>query len=94
MFYAYMLSSKPRGTLYVGNTDNLVKRVFEHKSRAVSGFTATYGVDRLVWFEAHETRESAWRREKQIKEWKRAWKIKLIEQTNPVWLDLYHGLTG
>ena len=94
MFYVYMLSSKPQGTLYVGNTDNLVKRIFEHKNRAVPGFTATYDVDRLVWFEPHETRESAWRREKQIKEWKRAWKIKLIEAANPVWLDLYHDLTG
>jgi putative endonuclease len=94
MFHVYMLSSKPQGTLYVGNTDNLVKRVSEHKSRAVRGFTATYGVDRLVWFESHETRESAWGREKQIKEWKRAWKIRLIEETNPGWLDLYHGLTG
>ena len=89
-----MLSSKPQGTLYVGNTDNLAKRVSEHKSRAIPDFTATYGVNRLVWFESHETRESAWGREKQLKERKRAWKVKLIEQANPGWLDLYGGLTG
>ena len=69
-------------------TGDLVRRVEEHKLRAVPGFTAKYGVDRLVWFEAHESREAAWRREKQIKEWRRAWKITLIEQDNPDWVDL------
>ena len=89
-----MLSSKPQGTLYVGSTDNLMGRVWQHKSRAIPGFTADYHVDRLVWFEAHETREAALSRERQIKEWKRAWKIKLIEQMNPVWLDLYGNFSG
>ncbi len=94
MFYVYLLASQPRGTLYAGMTDDLVRRVGEHKTRAVPGFTAKYGVDRLVWFESHETRESAWQREKRIKEWKRAWKIELIESTNPHWIDLYQSLSG
>jgi putative endonuclease len=94
MFHVYILSSKPQGTLYVGSTDDLLKRIWQHKNRAVPGFTADHGVDRLIWFEAHETRESAPLRERQIKEWKRAWKIELIEQDNPAWLDLYRSLTG
>jgi putative endonuclease len=93
MFYVYMLSSRPHGTLYTGMTDDLVRRIAEHKAKTVSGFTAKYTVDRLVWFEAHETRESAWRRERRIKEWKRAWKIQLIETDNPHWIDLYPGLS-
>ena len=92
MFFVYMLASQPHGTLYVGMTDDLIRRVWEHKMKLVPGFTAKYGVDRLVWFEAHQTREAAWRREKQIKEWKRAWKIELIERDNPQWIDLYPSL--
>jgi putative endonuclease len=93
MFFVYMLASQPHGTLYVGMTDDLIRRVWEHKMKLVPGFTAKYGVDRLVWFEAHQTREAAWRREKQIKEWKRAWKIELIERDNPQWIDLYPSLS-
>jgi putative endonuclease len=93
MFFVYMLASQQRGTLYVGMTDDLVRRVWEHKMKLVPGFTAKYGVDRLVWFEAHQTREAAWRRERQIKEWKRAWKIELIERDNPQWIDLYPSLS-
>ena len=93
MFYVYLLASKPYGTLYVGVTSNLVRRVFEHKSKAVPGFTARYCVDTLVWFEAHDSVEAAIRREKQIKEWKREWKFNLIERANPYWTDLYPGLT-
>lgn len=92
MFFVYLLASKPYGTLYVGVTSDLVRRVWEHKSKAVPGFTARYGVDRLVWLESHETWESASRREKQIKEWKRDWKINLIESDNPHWIDLYADL--
>jgi putative endonuclease len=92
MFFVYLLASKPSGTLYVGVTTNLAQRVWEHKSKAVPGFTAKYGVDSLVWFEQHEDWEPAIRREKQIKEWKRNWKIELIETANPRWLDLYRGL--
>jgi putative endonuclease len=89
----YLLASKPYGTLYVGVTSNLRKRVFEDKSKAVPGFTSRYGVDKLVWFESHASIEAAIRREKQIKEWKRNWKISLIEQDNPRWIDLYPSLS-
>jgi len=91
-FFVYLLASRLRGTLYVGVTSNLMKRVWEHKTKAIPGFTVRYGVDRLVWFESHESAEAAIRREKQIKEWKRDWKINLIERENPYWLDLYSGL--
>jgi putative endonuclease len=93
MFFVYLLASKPHGTLYVGMTDDLIRRIWEHKMKFVPGFTAKYGVDRLVWFEAHQTREAAWRRERQIKERKRAWKIELIERDNPHWIDLYPSLS-
>ena len=92
MFYVYLLASKPYGTLYAGVTSDLVKRVFEHKSKSVPGFAARYGIDTLVWFEAHDSIEAAIRREKQIKEWKREWKFNLIERANPHWVDLYHDL--
>jgi len=93
MFYVYLLASRQQGTLYTGVTSNLVRRVWKHKCKVVPGFTTRYGVDRLVWFEPHELWESAIRREKQIKEWKRAWKITLIEADNPNWLDLYRDLS-
>jgi putative endonuclease len=93
MFYVYLLSSRPNGTLYVGMTRDLLKRGWEHKIKAVPGFAARYGVDRLVWFEQHESLESAFARERQIKEWKRAWKIQLIEADNPYWIDLYPSLS-
>jgi putative endonuclease len=85
----YILASAQRGTLYVGVTSDLVKRVFEHKTQAVPGFTFQYGVTRLVWFEAHDSMRSAICREKQIKDWHRSWKLQLIEQSNPRWVDLY-----
>jgi putative endonuclease len=88
MFFVYLLASKPYGTLYVGVTSDLAKRMWEHKNKVVRGFTAKYGVHRLVWFEAHEDFEAARQREKRIKEWKRVWKIELIERDNPHWLDL------
>lgn len=89
MFYVYLLASKANGTLYVGSTSDLIRRVWEHKIKAVPGFTAKYAIDRLVWFEAHDTLEAAMQRERRIKEWKRRWKIKLIESDNPKWNDLY-----
>ena len=92
MAFVYLLSSKAYGTLYVGSTFDLPRRVFEHKARVVPGFTAKYGVDRLVWFEVHETLEAALVRERQIKRWKRDWKINLIESQNPQWIDLYPTL--
>lgn len=88
----YLLASKRNGTLYVGVTSDLIKRVWEHQNHVVEGFTKQYGVSQLVWFEMHETMESAIQREKAIKEWQRAWKIKLIEQANPDWDDLYQTL--
>ena len=88
----YLLASERNGTLYVGVTSNVVKRVWEHKNHVVEGFTKKYRVDRLVWYEAHETMESAIQREKAIKEWQRAWKLRLIEEFNPDWVDLYETL--
>lgn len=91
-FFVYMLASEVRGTLYVGVTADLVKRVWEHKTKALPGFTARYSVDRLVWYELHDSAEAAIRREKQIKEWRRDWKVNLIERENLHWIDLYPGL--
>jgi putative endonuclease len=88
----YLLASGRNGTLYVGVTSNLIKRVWEHKNHVVDGFTKKYQVDRLVWYEVHETMESAVQREKAIKEWQRAWKLRLIEKSNPDWADLYETL--
>lgn len=85
----YMLASKPNGTVYVGVTSNLPQRVWQHKNDLVEGFTRRYGVHTLVWYEVHETMETAIHREKIIKEWKRQWKIDLIETMNPQWRDLY-----
>lgn len=91
-FYVYILSSKRNGTIYVGVTSNLVKRIFEHRSDLIDGFTKKYAVHNLVWYEQHETSLGAITREKQIKRWKRDWKIKLIQQDNPEWNDLYPTL--
>jgi putative endonuclease len=87
MFSVYIMASRRNGTLYTGYTDDLARRVFEHQSRE-RGFTARYGCTMLVWHEEHETRESAWKRERQIKEWRRVWKLQLIEASNPDWRDL------
>lgn len=88
----YLLASKPNGTLYVGVTSNLIQRVWQHKNDLVEGFTKRYSVHTLVWYEVHENMESAIAREKAIKEWKRVWKIALIEKMNPEWRDLYDEL--
>jgi len=85
----YILASRRNGTLYVGVTSDLVKRVWEHRNDAADGFTKQYGVHDLVWYERHETMESAIAREKALKEWKRQWKLRLIEEANPGWRDLY-----
>ena len=92
-FSVYIVASGRNGTIYTGMTDDLARRVWEHKTRAMRGFTAKYGCDMLVWFEAHETRESAFRRERRIKEWRRSWKVLLIEAANPAWADLYETLS-
>jgi putative endonuclease len=90
----YILARKKNGTLYVGVTNDPVRRIWEHKSDTVQGFTKKYGVHRLVYAEFHETMPDAIRREKQIKEWRRAWKLELTERGNPDWLDLYSDLIG
>ena len=87
-FYVYILASKRNGTLYVGMTDDLARRITEHKSGAFPGFTRKYGVKTLVWFEAHQTRELAFARERALKKWNRKWKLELIERLNPDWRDL------
>ena len=88
----YILASKRNGTLYIGVTSNLVKRIWEHKNNFVKGFTEKYGVHQLVWYELHATMESAIGREKRLKDWKRSWKLKLIEDKNPEWRDLYETI--
>ena len=89
-----MLASDRNGTIYIGVTSSLVKRVWEHKEGVVPGFTSEYGVHKLVWYEQHESAESAITREKRIKKWNRDWKIKLIEESNPYWNDLYLTFTA
>ena len=84
----YLLASSLHGTLYTGVTSDLLGRVWQHRESVAKGFTERYGVKRLVWFEVHETMESAIRREKSIKRWQRQWKIDLIETNNPTWRDL------
>jgi putative endonuclease len=93
-YWVYMLASRRNGTLYVGVTRDLVRRVAEHREGVVPGFTAKYGVTRLVWFETHDSVEAAIRREKRLKKWPRAWKVALIESTNLKWRDLWPEVTG
>jgi putative endonuclease len=88
-FYVYVLASAGNGTLYIGMTDDLVRRVEQHRNGLIRGFTQRYDVKTLVWFEQHESRESAFTRERQLKKWNRAWKLALIEQDNGQWRDLW-----
>ncbi len=88
----YILASKPNGTLYIGVTSDLAKRVWEHKNDSVEGFTKKYGVHRLVYYELHDDMPAAITREKQVKKWNRAWKLELIEKQNPGWNDLWEGI--
>jgi putative endonuclease len=88
-YWVYILASRPGGTLYVGVTNDLIRRIFEHREGLVQGFTKRYGVKRLVYFEPHETVIAAIQREKNIKHWSREWKIDLIVSKNPDWRDLY-----
>jgi putative endonuclease len=85
----YILASQRNGTLYVGVTSDLVQRVWQHRNDMIDGFTKTYAVHMLVWFEMHETMENAILREKRLKKWNRDWKLRLIEEKNPNWTDLY-----
>jgi len=92
-FYVYILASKRNGTLYIGMTDDLVRRIWQHRDGILPGFTKRYGVKTLVWYELHESRDSAFARERQLKKWNRAWKLKLIEEQNPAWRDLWEEIT-
>jgi len=91
-FYVYMLASKLNGTLYIGRTSNLVQRIWQHKNKMLEGFTRKYNVNKLVYYEVHPNAESAITREKQMKKWRRSWKIRLIKEKNPDWKDLYDDI--
>jgi putative endonuclease len=93
-FYVYILASGIGGTLYIGVTNDLIRRVAEHRLKMVKGFTKKYEVDRLVYFEQFDDIENAIKREKQLKKWNRVWKIRLIEQLNSNWDDLYSSIAG
>lgn len=88
-YYVYILSSQRNGTLYIGVTSNLSRRIWEHKNKFIKGFTAKYGVNKLVHYEAYQDVNIAIQREKRLKEWPRKWKLHLIEKNNPYWNDLY-----
>ncbi len=93
-YFVYLLASKPYGTLYAGVTNDLVRRIADHRDGKIPGFTKTYGIRTLVWFERHGDINEAIAREKRIKRWRRDWKISLIEEDNPHWTDLYPALVG
>ncbi len=88
----YILANKRNGTLYVGVTSDLIKRIWQHRNNVVQGFTKRYSVHQLVYYELHDTMESAITKEKMLKNWKRAWKLQLIERSNPNWQDLYRTI--
>jgi putative endonuclease len=94
LYFVYILASKRNGTLYTGVTSNLLRRGYEHKLDIIDGFTKRYGVHLLVYFETHTDVEAAIRREKRLKKWNRAWKIRLIEESNPNWADLYGKISS
>jgi len=93
-YYVYILASRKYGTLYIGITSDLVRRVYEHKIKMVPGFTKRYGVDKLVLFEVFDEPASAIAREKELKKWRRDWKTRLIDEQNPNWDDLYNGISN
>ena len=94
LYYLYILASMKNGTLYIGETNNLLRRVYEHKNDLVDGFTKKYKVHKLVYYEEINDAYAAIQREKQMKKWKRQWKIDLFEKSNPEWKDLYYDLVG
>jgi putative endonuclease len=91
-YYVYILASKIGGTLYIGVTNDLIRRVYQHREKLVDGFTKKYDVARLIYYEVHSDIEAAITREKQMKKWDRAWKVRLIEEDNPNWDDLYNRI--
>jgi putative endonuclease len=93
-YYVYILASKRNGTLYIGITSDLIKRVWEHKNKLVEGFTQKYNVDKLVYYEQYQDAENAIRREKRLKKYNRKWKLDLVEKFNPNWKDLYYDISG
>ncbi len=93
-YHVYMMASGQHGTLYVGVTNNLARRAYEHRTRQQASFTARYIVTRLVWYEEYERIQEAITREKMLKKWRRDWEIRLIEEINPLWCDLYPTLAG
>ncbi|MFB6420951.1 MULTISPECIES: GIY-YIG nuclease family protein [Bradyrhizobium] len=93
-YYVYILACRKHGTLYIGVTNELVRRVYQHRTKAVPGFTTKYGIDKLVLFEIYDDAETAIAREKELKKWRRDWKTRLIEEQNPNWDDLYPGITN
>ena len=93
-YFVYILASRKNGTLYIGITNDLLKRVYEHKNNLADGFTKKYSIHNLVYYEIHTDASSAITREKQLKKWNRQWKIELIEKTNSDWKDLYNNLSG
>lgn len=93
-YYVYILASRKYGTLYIGVTSDLVRRVHEHKTKVVPGFTKRYGVDKLVLFEIFDDPANAIAREKELKKWRRDWKTRLLDEQNPNWDDLYNGISS
>ena len=93
-YYCYIVANRRNGTLYIGNTDDLTRRIGEHKNKTRQGFAAKYGCDLLVWFEKFGSREDAFACERRMKEWRRSWKLRLIEEKNPEWEDLYWDACG
>lgn len=92
-YYVYIITNKPNGTLYIGVTSNLPKRIWEHKNKLFKGFSKKYNLTKLVWYEVFDSIESAIIKEKQMKEWKREWKINRVLELNPDWQDLYDDIT-
>jgi len=93
-YYVYLLASKKHGTVYLGVTNDIVRRGYEHRTEAAGGFTARYGVNKLVWFEIYDDPITAIAREKEFKKWRRGWKIRLIEEQNPQGIDLYASIAS
>ncbi len=91
-YFVYILANKTNGTLYIGCTSNLVKRVLQHKRKAADGFTKKYDINKLVYYNFEESKQTAFQKEKQLKKWNRSWKTRLIQEMNPMWRDLYGDL--